>query len=79
VRRIFSTTSTSCRDAFAARGRIDVHVGAVDTGPQQRADLVIGVLVGGRDPRIAEEHAPETTSRHRWPTLILDTSCRQPV
>src|SRR3954465_12575582 len=54
-----------------ARG-IDMHVGAVDTGPQQRIDLVIGVLVGGRDPRVAEEHVPETTGRQRWPTLILD-------
>jgi hypothetical protein len=28
---------------------------------QKGVDLVIGVLVGGRDPRIAEEHVSEST------------------
>lgn len=36
-----------------------------------------GILVGGRAPRVADEHASETTGRHRSPTLFPDTSYRQ--
>jgi hypothetical protein len=32
-------------------------------GAQQRIDLVAGVLAGGGDPRVADEHVPESTGR----------------
>ncbi|MBG6090038.1 hypothetical protein IW256_004151 [Actinomadura viridis] len=36
-----------------------MDVVAVDTGRKQGVDLMTGVLVGGRDPRIADEHVAE--------------------
>jgi len=32
----------------------------VDASAQERVDLVVGVLVGGGDPRVADEHVSES-------------------
>ena len=40
---------------------VDVDVVMGDAGAAQRVDLVAGVLVGGRDAGVAEEHGVENT------------------
>ncbi|MFJ1699214.1 hypothetical protein ACIO6T_32910 [Streptomyces sp. NPDC087532] len=42
---------------------VDVDVVALDAGPQQGVDLMIGLLVGGRDRCVADEHVPEPVGR----------------
>nr|WP_131736091.1 ATP-binding protein [Actinomadura roseirufa] len=47
---------------------VEIDVLAGHSSPQERVDLVVGILVGGRHPRVAEEHAskstPATVHRH---------------
>jgi hypothetical protein len=42
---------------------VDVDVVAADAGRQQGVDLMIGVLVGGRGARLADEHLSESIGR----------------
>jgi hypothetical protein len=55
---------------------VQMDVLAEHSGAQQRVDLMIGILVGGRHPRVAEEHASKSTPRDRSPTLKIGTGCR---
>ena len=48
-----------------------------DAGPQQGVDLVVGVLVGGGDPRVAEQHPSTIAIARGLPTLFPDTACRR--
>jgi hypothetical protein len=41
--------------------RVDLVVGVLLGGRDARVDLVVGVLLGGRDARISEEHGVENT------------------
>jgi len=40
---------------------IDMDVIAGDTGPQQGIGLVVGVLLGGGDPRVPDQHPSTIT------------------
>ncbi|MER5277189.1 hypothetical protein ABT025_15700 [Streptomyces sp. NPDC002809] len=40
-----------------------LDVVAVDANPQQGVNLMIEVLDGGRDPRVAHEHVSESIGR----------------
>jgi hypothetical protein len=42
---------------------VDVDVVVGDAGAAKRVDLVVGVLVSGRDARVSEEHGVENTGR----------------
>ena len=48
---------------LGAAGVVDVDVVAGDAGALQRVDLVIWILVSGRDARVAEEHVSKIRDR----------------
>lgn len=45
---------------------VEVDIASGDAGAQQRVDLVVGVLVRGRDPRVADQHG---AGIYRTPTF----------
>jgi len=64
---------------FGAAGGVDVDVVPVDAGPQKSVDLVIGVLVGGRAPRVAEEYVSECSRRPLADVDIRREFSTQPI
>ena len=48
---------------LGAAGAVDVDRVLSDASPQECVDLVVGVLVSGRDARVAEDHTVESTPR----------------
>jgi len=62
---------------LGAAGGIEVDVVPRDAGPQQGVDLVVGVLVGGGDPRVAEQHPSTTAVTRGLSTLFPDPACRR--
>jgi hypothetical protein len=60
-----------------AAGDVDVDVALGNAGTQERVDLVVGVLIGGRDPRVADQHGVDSSRSGRLSTLIFDAGCRR--
>jgi hypothetical protein len=70
---------------FGAAGVVEVDVVRVDAGAFERVDLVVGILVSGRDSRVAEQQAVENpgwaeifvvVSRRGLSTLLAGNRCR---
>jgi hypothetical protein len=63
-----------------AAGVVDMDVVPGDAGPQQGVGLVVGVLLGGGDPRVPDQHLStkprpwviDVVSRRELPTV---TTC----
>jgi hypothetical protein len=58
---------------FGAAGVVEVDVVRVDAGAFERVDLVVGILVSGRDSRVAEQQAVENTG---WAEIFVVVSRR---
>jgi hypothetical protein len=54
-----------------AAGVVDVDVSLRHASAVERVDLVVGVLVSGGDPRVAEQHGVENTALARVSVVVF--------